>query len=66
MSKITIIIPIYNVNEDYFKKCMKSVLNQTLKDIEVILVDDGSKKNIGTTIIYIWKGNHTRKNTNYF
>lgn len=47
MSKITIIIPIYNVNEDYFKKCMKSVLNQTLKDIEVILVDDGSKKNIG-------------------
>lgn len=38
---LSIIIPIYNV-EPYLDRCMKSVLNQTLKDIEIILVDDGS------------------------
>ena len=42
--KISIIIPIYNV-EDYAGKCLESVTNQTLKDIEVICVDDGTKDN---------------------
>ena len=42
--KISIIIPIYNV-EDYVGKCLESVTNQTLKDIEVICVDDGTKDN---------------------
>lgn len=41
---LSIIIPIYNV-ELYLDRCMKSVLNQTLKDIEIILVDDGSPDN---------------------
>lgn len=41
MAKISVIIPIYNV-EKYLDRCMKTVLNQTLKDIEIILVDDGS------------------------
>lgn len=39
--KISVIIPCYNV-EKYLERCMKSVVNQTLKDIEIILVDDGS------------------------
>lgn len=39
--KISIIIPIYNC-QDYIKKMMKSVLNQSYKNIEVILINDGS------------------------
>lgn len=38
--KVGIIVPIYNV-EKYLGRCMKSLLNQTLKDIEIIMVDDG-------------------------
>lgn len=39
--KISIIMPVYNV-EKYISECMDSVLNQTLKEIEVLCVDDGS------------------------
>ena len=39
--KISVIIPVYNV-EQYLRQCLDSVVNQTLKDIEIILVDDGS------------------------
>lgn len=38
---ISVIIPIYKV-EDYLDECIESVVNQTMKDLEIILVDDGS------------------------
>jgi glycosyltransferase involved in cell wall biosynthesis len=44
MSKVSVIIPIYNV-EKYIKECLDSVINQSLKDIEIICVDDGGKDN---------------------
>lgn len=42
--KISIIVPIYNV-EKYLNKCIKSILSQEFKDFEVILVNDGSPDN---------------------
>ena len=46
MPKISIIIPIYNL-EKYLDKCIKSILNQTFKDFELILVNDGSTDKSG-------------------
>lgn len=44
--KVSIIIPVYNV-EEYLEECVHSVIQQTYKDIEVILIDDGSKDGSG-------------------
>src|SRR5574344_2160891 len=41
MPKVSVIIPIYNV-EKYLRQCLDSVVNQTLKDIEIICINDGS------------------------
>ncbi|TWP26756.1 glycosyltransferase [Apibacter muscae] len=42
--KISIIVPVYNV-ESYLSKCLSSIVNQTLKEIEIIAVNDGSTDN---------------------
>lgn len=44
MTKISVIVPFYNT-EDYIEKCLNSLINQTFKDIEIILIDDGSTDN---------------------
>ena len=64
--EISIIVPIYNV-ERYLDRCIKSILNQTFKDFELILVNDGSTdksgvicdnyKNIDDRIVVIHKEN---------
>ena len=44
--KISVIVPVYNV-ENYLVQCVESIINQTYKKLEIILVDDGSTDNSG-------------------
>ena len=41
---ISVIIPVYNV-EKYLKRCIDSIINQTYRNLEIILIDDGSNDN---------------------
>ena len=64
--KITIIVPVYNV-EHYLDKCLDSLINQTYKNLEIIVINDGSTDNSGiicqeyaqkdNRIVYIEKEN---------
>ena len=42
MTKFSVIVPVYNV-EEYIAECIESIISQSLKDIEIIVIDDGSK-----------------------
>ena len=45
-NKISVIVPVYNI-ENYIEKTVESIRNQTYKNLEIILVDDGSSDNSG-------------------
>ncbi|KAB7671695.1 glycosyltransferase [Bacillus sp. B1-b2] len=55
---ISIIVPIYNV-EDYLKRCLDSIIGQTYKSLEIILVNDGSTDSSGE-LCDIYKNKDTR------
>lgn len=57
---ISVIVPVYNV-EKYLNNCVKSVLGQSYKDLEIILVDDGSTDDSGL-ICDFWKEKDNRIN----
>ena len=57
--KVSVIIPVYNV-ENYLERAVQSVLNQTLEQIEIILVDDGSPDN-SAAICDFFKDSHPDK-----
>lgn len=42
MIKVSVIVPVYNV-EKYLKKCLSSLVNQTLPEIEILVINDGSQ-----------------------
>ena len=52
--KVSIIIPVYKV-EKYIDKCIQSIMNQTYRNIEIILVDDGSPDSCGEICDYYAK-----------
>lgn len=66
MKLVSIIIPVYN-SEKYIDRCINSIVNQTYKDIEIILIDDGSSdRSIDIINNYVNKDNrikvYTQKN----
>ena len=46
MSKVSVIVPVYKV-EPYIERCVDSIRSQTLSDIEILLVDDGTPDRSG-------------------
>ena len=47
MADISIVVPFYKVPYEYMHECLKSIINQTYRNIEIILVDDGSPDDCG-------------------
>ncbi len=51
-SLISIIVPVYNT-ENYLEKCLYSLVNQTYKNIEIIIIDDGSPDNVRKQLMLV-------------
>lgn len=47
MILVSIIVPVYNVNEEFLHKCMQSLIDQTISNIEIIVINDGSTDRSG-------------------
>ena len=56
---ISVIVPIYN-SEKYLNQCLTSLVKQTYSDLEIILVNDGSKDNSGNIAKECEKNNKNR------
>ncbi len=73
MTKVSVIVPVYNVGK-YIDRCMDSLINQTLDDIEIIIINDGAtdnseeiiKKYNSSKIKYFKRTNHGIGNTRNF
>lgn len=50
MNKVTVIVPIYNLKEQIIFRCIDSILNQTYKNIEILIINDGSTNSIQSTL----------------
>lgn len=50
MTRISVIMPVYNTKEEYLREAIESILNQTYKDFEFIIVDDGSTTDIKSIV----------------
>lgn len=50
MDKVSIIIPVYNTPKKYLEGCIKSVTRQTYKEIEIVIIDDGSKDEVANLL----------------
>ena len=49
MAKVSVIIPVYNI-EKYLRECLNSVRRQTLEELEIICIDDGSTDSSGSIL----------------
>ena len=63
MNKISIIVPVYNTSQ-YIEKCLNSIANQTIKDFEIIIVNDGSTDD-SEKIIKQWNEKNNKINKKY-
>ena len=63
MPKVSVIVPVYNV-EKYLEKCLDTLVNQTLEDIEIIVVNDGTPDN-SQQIIDKYVSNYPEKVKSY-
>ena len=63
MNKLSVIIPVFNTSK-YIRKCLDSIVNQSMKDIELIIVNDGSEDN-SETVIKHWIEKNKHVNVKY-
>ena len=63
--KLSIIVPVYNT-EKYLKQCVDSLTSQTLNEIEIILVDDGSKAECARVCDELAASEYTQNNVMYY
>ena len=64
MPKLSVIVPVYNT-EKYIEKCLDSIANQTMQDLEIVIINDGSEDN-SETVINRWLEKNKNIDAKYF